>query len=92
VVGVYTVGAPDLKLPFPLLRDDGGVTRQRLGIGGREAAVILADRWGEVFEATTVDDDHGFPPAGQLVESAKIVDLGCGECNAPSPEWLALER
>jgi len=52
----------------------------------------LADRWGEVFEAATVGADHGFPPAGQLVESAKIVDLSCGECNVPGPEWLSTGR
>jgi len=92
VVGVGTECAPDLHLPFPLLRDDAGVTRQRLRIGGQDATVILADRWGEVFEVATVGADHRFPPAGQLVESAKIVDLSCGECNVPGPEWLATER
>jgi len=92
VLGVGTAAAPDPHLPFPLLGDEGGATRDRLGVGEGEAAVVLVDRWGEVFEAAAFGDDHGFPPAGQLVESAKIVDLSCGECNVPSPEWLAHDQ
>ncbi len=38
-------------------------------------------------EVATFGDDHGFPLPSQLVESAKIVDLSCGECNVPGPEW-----
>ena len=71
---------------FPLLHDDGEARRQ-LGIGTDEAAVILADRWGEVVEVATVGADHGFPLPRQLVESAKILDLSCGECNVPGAEW-----
>jgi hypothetical protein len=73
--------------PFPLLRDEDGAARRRIGLGGDEAAVILADRWGEVFEVATFGPDHGFPLPRELVESAKIVDLSCGECNVPGPEW-----
>ena len=72
---------------FPVLRDDDGAARHRLGIGGEDAAVLLTDRWGEVFEVATFGPDHGFPLPRELVESAKIVDLSCGECNVPGPEW-----
>ena len=75
--------------PFPVLGDQDGAARRRLGIGDDEAAVLLADRWGEVFEVAAFGPDHGFPLPRQLVESAKIVDLSCGECNVPSPEWRA---
>ncbi len=73
--------------PFPLLRDQGDEGRRRLGIGAAEAAVILTDRWGEVFEVATYDSSHDLPLPRQLIESAKIVDLTCGECNVPGPEW-----
>jgi hypothetical protein len=73
--------------PFPFLVDEDGAARRRLGIGEDEAAVILADQWGEVFEVATFGAAHGFPLAGHVVESAKIVDLSCGECNVPGPEW-----
>ena len=73
--------------PFPVLRDDDGTARHRLGIGDDEAAVLLTDQWGEVFEVATFGPDHGFPLPRELVESAKIVDLSCGECNVPGPEW-----
>ena len=73
--------------PFPVLRDDDGAARHRLGIGDEEAAVLLTDQWGEVFEVATFGPDHGFPLPRELVESAKIVDLSCGECNVPGPEW-----
>src|SRR5688572_23400693 len=61
--------------------------RQRLGVGDDEAAVILADRWGEVFESASIGFDHDLPLPRQLVESAKILDVSCGECNVPGPEW-----
>ncbi len=77
--------------PFPLLGDVDGTARQRLGIKDGQAAVILADRWGEVVEAAAVGADHAFPLPHQLVESAKIVDLSCGECNVPSEEWRAVD-
>ena len=73
--------------PFPVLRDADGNARRRLGIGDEEAAVLLTDQWGEVFEVATFGPDHGFPLPRELVESAKIVDLSCGECNVPGPEW-----
>jgi hypothetical protein len=66
------------------LDDDG---RRKLGVRSDEAAVVLADRWGEVFEAATFDADHDFPTSRQLIESAKILDLSCGECNVPGKEW-----
>ena len=72
---------------IPVLGDDGGDARRQLGIGQDEAAVILADRWGEAFEVATFGADHGFPLPSQLVESAKILDLSCGECNVPGVEW-----
>ena len=74
--------------PFPVLRDDDGAARHRIGIGDENAAVLLTDRWGEVFEVATFGPAHGFPLRRELVESAKIVDLSCGECNVPGPEWL----
>jgi len=82
--------APD-GLPFPVVVDHDSTARRRIGIGEDEAAVILADPWGEVNEVVTIGSDHGFPLPSQLVESAKIVDLGCGECNVPGPEWVDAE-
>ena len=81
--------APELKEWATRLQSvvPDGDDRRRLGMGDDEAAVVLADRWGEVFEAATVDADHDFPLPWQLVESAKILDVSCGECNVPGPEW-----
>ena len=79
-------------LPFPVLVDEDGTARRRIGIGDDEAALILADPWGEVAEVATFGDDHQFPLPSQLVESSKIVDLSCGECNVPGPEWRGLDE
>ncbi len=83
-------GSPAAQI-FPVLGDEEDAARLRLGIGGDQAAVILADRWGEVFEVATFGVEHGFPLPRQLVESAKIVDLSCGECNVAGPEWRRAE-
>ena len=86
VVSVTPDPAPD-DLPFLVLGDEDGAGRRRLGVADATAAVLLADRWGEVIEMATTGSDHGFPLPRQLVESAKIVDVSCGECNVPGPEW-----
>ncbi len=87
LIGVLPDGENVAPLSFPVLRDQGEEARRRLGIGAAEAAVILTDRWGEVFEVATYDSSHDLPLPRQLIESAKIVDLTCGECNVPGPEW-----
>ncbi len=84
---LVVVGAESEVGAIPVLQDKGGGGRRQLGIGQDEAAVILVDRWGEAFEVAAFGADHGFPLPSQLVESAKILDLSCGECNVPSPEW-----
>jgi len=90
-VGPSDAVAASLPFPFPVLGDEGGGARRRLGLADDEAAVVLADRWGEVVEVAAFGADHGFPLPSQLVESAKIIDLSCGECNVPGPEWRNLE-
>ncbi len=87
LIGVLPDGEDAAPGPFPVLRDRGDEGRRRLGIGADEAAVILTDRWGEVFEVAAYGRDHDLPLPRQLIESAKIVDLTCGECNVPGPEW-----
>jgi len=87
LVGVLPDGEDASPCPFPLLSDQSDEGRRRLGIGADEAAVILTDRWGEVFEVAAYGRDHDLPLPRQLIESAKIVDLTCGECNVPGPEW-----
>jgi len=86
-IGVLPDGEDPAPGPFPVLRDEGDEGRRRLGIGADEAAVLLTDRWGEVFEVAAYGRDHDLPLPRQLIESAKIVDLTCGECNVPGPEW-----
>ena len=91
LVGVVPAGDPPVEAGFPVLVDQGDATRRRLGIGPGEAAVLLADRWGEVFEVATYGAEHGLPLPRQLIESAKIVDLSCGECNVADPHWRTPE-
>lgn len=87
LVAVLPDGAGPDGLPFATTADPDGSARSRLGIPPGDAAVLLTDRWGEVFEVATFDADHDFPLPRQLVESSKIVDISCGECNVPSAEW-----
>lgn len=87
LLAVAPRGEPSSDRPFPVLVDEGGAVRRRLGIGDDEAAVLLADRWGELFEAATFGTEHDLPLPRQLIESAKILDVSCGECNVVSPEW-----
>lgn len=87
LVAVLPAGDRLDRLPFAVTNDPDGRARSRLGIPPADAAVLLMDRWGEVFEVATFDADHDFPLPRQLVESSKIVDISCGECNVPGADW-----
>ena len=85
--------AQDLALPFPLLSDsDRRVTNlylKHMEQGGDgvafEAAIFVADRWGEVFSTKSIEKDHGQPAEAEIRDWLDFIELQCEEC-FPS-EW-----
>lgn len=71
------------RLPFPLLSDpDGQVARrERLPV----PAVVVADRFGEIWAAWAAGPRHFFPSAAEIHDWLRFVEFQCRECEAP--EW-----
>ena len=69
--GAAAAGWRRLALPFPML------TGGRAVFG--DAAMIVADRFGEIFAIARADADHQLPMTAQLAEELAFVELQCPE-------------
>jgi peroxiredoxin len=84
----------DLALPFPVLFDTGGSVRdlylknikQSTESATFEAAIFVADRWGEIFTCKTVEKDDDSVAEAEIREWLEFIELQCEEC-FPS-EWM----
>lgn len=70
--------------PFPVLKDP----EQVLSIG--RPAVVIADRWGEVYHASASEATHDPVAPEEVVEWVKFVAIQCPECEGPEGEWKTL--
>ena len=85
--------AHDLALPFPILSDgEGAVTDlylkhidQRGDSVAFKTAIFVADRWGAVFSATSIEKDEELPPEAEIRDWLEFIEVQCEEC-FPS-EW-----
>jgi hypothetical protein len=68
-------GAPAAQVRFGrLLRDDGERFSSR-----RRAAVLVADRYGQIFDLRRAGPRHDFPAPGELLEWLKYLGTLCPE-------------
>ena len=80
--------ANDLALPFPVLYDsDGHVTDLFLNQTEQatertvfEAAIFIADRWGEIFMRKMVEKARDLPAEEEVREWLEFIELQCEEC------------
>ncbi|MFN2557794.1 MAG: redoxin domain-containing protein [Nitriliruptorales bacterium] len=70
-------------LPYPVLLDDDGQAHARCGVAEGEAALVVADPWGEIYEVSRSDDDHAFPDGDELVSWVRYLSMRCPECGVP---------
>ncbi|HEY8459480.1 MAG TPA: redoxin domain-containing protein [Blastocatellia bacterium] len=79
--------AQELNLPFPVLADEEGKIRARYltPSGQPEAAVVVTDRWGEIFARNFAGREHDLPSEAGIREWLEFIELQCEEC-FPS-EW-----
>ena len=79
--GAEAGAGPLAALEIPVLEDP-----TRLVASGR-LAVIIADRWGEVYFASDPDGLHDAIPGAEVLEWVKFVSIQCPECEGPEGEW-----
>ena len=82
----------DLALPFPVLVDADGRAFARYGLTpGRDAAVLVADRYGDPRLWQVASTDHDLPPHAKLLTELRYLALTCsGGCSVPI--WGDLEE
>ncbi|MDI6858381.1 MAG: redoxin domain-containing protein [Dehalococcoidia bacterium] len=85
--------AEEMRLPFQVLVDPDGETHRRVGAAresGPAAAIIVVDRFEEVYEARYEREGHRLMDADAVVRSLRFIEVQCPECGAP--EWPVIEE
>jgi len=74
-----------LALPFPVAIDHDGAVARRYGLTpGRDAAVMVTDRFGEPRIWHICGAHHDFPNHDELIAEARYLALTCsGGCSVP---------
>lgn len=70
--------------------DVAHVLRQRCDLPADDPWVIVADRWGQVWQAEAADDRHALVDPDAVVETALFIGVQCPECETldqPTVEW-----
>lgn len=77
------------RWPFPVLVDDGARLHLRMGAtdaAGRPApAVIVTDRFREIFSAYLPGRASALPGANEVLDWLVFINIQCPECG--TPEW-----
>lgn len=76
---------------FPVLHDDGQTLRALQAQNSATDpgnAVLLTDRFGEIFLAAVTSRGDQLPSADELARTAEFVQIQCEECHPP--EWPVL--
>ena len=100
--GRVVVAAPDPEpvmprltgdQPFDVLADPRGETRRRWGLDEADAALFVADRWGQIFHAEVASDTDRLSDADEVEEWLKYLATQCAECGVPDEpghgDWAA---
>jgi len=62
--------------------DREGAARRGCGTG-KGASLLVADRYGEVWEHHLVGKHHALPTTNELVATVRLMALQCPECGVP---------
>lgn len=62
------------NLPFPVLADANGQVHRSLDVWGNAPAVVVTDRYGEIYSV-----DQGTPDPAEILASLNYIELLCPE-------------
>lgn len=72
------------RSPLQILADLSGSALARWHIGPREAAVLVADRWRQVYLAVNSGAGHELPdPETEITDVVMGIGIQCPECGVP---------
>jgi peroxiredoxin len=75
--------ASEDQLQFPLLSDPASELARKENL--RIPAVVITDRFAEIWAAWSSDWEHALPSAEDIGNWLQFIELQCRECEAP--EW-----
>ena len=82
-----------IHAPFEWVADADGEIRRRWALQSAQAAVFIADRWGEVFHAETGGEVRDLATPAEIEEWLKYLATQCAECGVPDEpghgEWAS---
>jgi len=85
--------AATVDCPFPLLSDPANQTVAEQGLD--VPAMVVADRFGEIWAAWAGGDEHTLPGGREIARWLEFVELQCPECGVaewpPSPSDVIME-
>jgi peroxiredoxin len=77
----------ELGLPFIVTSDPD----ERASLIGDDAGVVIADRYGQVYDVNAAGPQHGFMTPAEVDEWLKFIGTQCPECGVPDEpghgEW-----
>lgn len=76
-----------------LLADPDGEAHRRCGVRGGEAALFIADRWGQVYHVARASAEAELPDIDEIEEWMRYLATQCPECGVPDePGWTQREE
>jgi hypothetical protein len=54
--------------------------RQRCDLSPDDARVVVADRWGQIWQTAVADDHHTLVDPADVLETTKLIAIQCPEC------------
>ena len=80
--------ARECRLPFPVIPDPDGDARRRCGVLASAAAVLVADRWGQLYDVAVAGAGHELPSADEVEAWLRFLATQCPECGVPDEPGL----
>ena len=73
-----------------IIGDPARRAHQRCGLPEQRAVVVVADRWGQVWDIAISDDDHALRDPADLCATTQFIAVQCPECETldqPAGDW-----
>lgn len=67
--------------------------RHRCGLRPDDARLVVADRWGQIWQTAAADDDHVLVDPGDVLETTTWIATQCPECETldqPTGDWSSV--
>jgi hypothetical protein len=64
--------------------------RRGCGLSADDARVVVADRWGQIWQTAVADERHTLVDPADLLETTKFIAIQCPECETldqPTGDW-----